>query len=205
MQQNCVAMVDTINAFVSGRTIDHGRQPSPVTVSEQVRTGKRGRPATKIDPIALQQLLELRGPENTGRLLGCSTRTVRRRALQLGLAQPSSAVFTDETQPDGSVSRTFHRPESVRSADEEVHAVVSTVLETYPDMGREKMVAAVKTQGIAATRRQVEAALLALRGPSDSRKRKPIQRRVYSVPGSNHLWHHDGQHGLSFTCYCILL
>lgn len=24
-----------------------------------------------------------------------------------------------------------------------------------------------------------------------------IRRRVYSVPGPNSLWHHDGQHGIS--------
>lgn len=33
-----------------------------------------------------------------------------------------------------------------------------------------------------------------------------IRRRVYSVPGPNALWHHDGQHGASFSrCnhYCV--
>lgn len=197
-------MLDAVNAAVSTQVADPSSQYTPVTVSEHVRTGKRGRPAVKINPTALQQLLELRGPEGTGELLGCSTRTVRRRALQLGLSQPGVPVFTHETQPDGSISRVFHRRESVHSADEEVYIAVSTILETYPDMGREKMVAAVKAQGISATRRQVEAALLMSRGPSDSRKRKSIQRRTYMVPGSNYLWHHDGQHGLSFKFYTFL-
>ena len=204
MQQNCAAMVDAIDALVNTRTIARGEQCSPVPISEQVHTGKRGRPATKINPVALQQLLELRGPKDTGELLGCSTRTIRRRALQLGLAQPGSAVFTHETQPDGSTSRVFHRRESVHSTDEEVHTAVFAVLQTYPDLGREKMIAALKAQGFSVTRRQVEATLLALRGPSASRRR-PIQRRVYTVPGSNYLWHHDGQHGLSFTHHHALL
>ena len=200
MQQNCASMIDALNTVVSA----HDPQYSPVTISEHAHTGKRGRPVAEIDPIALEQLLELRGPEGTGKLLGCSTRTVRRRALELGLVQPGAPVFTHETQPDGSVSKIFHRRESVHNTDEEVYAAVSTVLETYPDMGREKMVAAMKTQGVLATRRQVEAALSTSRGPSDSRKRKPIQRRTYTVPGSNYLWHHDGQHGPSLTRYCIL-
>ena len=190
-------MADAIDAVVSTQPAGHGLECSPVTIFEQAYSGKRGRPAVKIDPVALQQLLELRGPVNTGKLLGCSTRTVRRRALDLGLAQPGAPVFTRETQPDGSVAKVFHRRESAHSTDEDVHLAVSAVLEMYPDFGREKMCAAIKAQGVSATRQQVEAALLALRGPSNSRNRKPIQRRTYTVPGSNYLWHHDGQHGLS--------
>ena len=189
-------MLEAVDAVASIRPANHNVHCSPVTISHQVHTGNRGRPAIEVDPTALQQLLELRGPESTGRLLGCSSRTVRRRALELGLVQPGAPVFTHETQPDGSVSRVFHRQESVHSTDEEVYSAISAVLETYPDLGREKMLAAVKGQGVSATRRQVEAALLMQRGPSESGKRRPIQRRVYTVPGSNYLWHHDGQHGL---------
>jgi len=94
------------------------------------------------------------------------------------------------------VLRVFHHRDSVHSTNEEVYAAVSAVLGTYPDIGREKMLAAVKGQGVSATCRQVEATLLTLRGPSGSGMRKPIQRRVYTVPGSNYLWHHDGQHGV---------
>ena len=205
IQQNCASMVEAINMAIPTQVIEYGTHCPPVTVSEQVYTSKRGRPTVEVNPVALEQLLELRGRESTAKLLGCSSRTVRRRALELGLAQPCSPVFTHETQSDGSISKVFHRPESVHSTNEEVHITVSAVLETYPDMGREKMVAAVKAQGVLATRRQVKAALLILRGPPDSRKRRPIQRRVYTVPGSNYLWHHDGQHGSCFTCYCTLL
>lgn len=198
-------MVEAIDAATSSHsTSDPVPQCSPVTVSQKIRTGKPGRPAIEVDAVALQQLLELRGPESAGRLLGCSSRTVRRRALELGLVQPGAPVFTHKTQSDGSVSRIFHRRESVHGTDEEVRGAISAVLETYPDIGREKMLAAVKSCGISTTRRQIEAALLMLRGPSGSRTRKPIQRRVYTVPGSNYLWHHDGQHGPFFT-HCIIL
>jgi len=205
MQQNCASMVEAIDSVVSTQVIEYDLQCSPVTVSDQAHTGKRGRPAVEVNPVAFEQLLELRGPKSTGQLLGCSYRTVRRRALELGLARPGPPVFTHETQPDGNVLKVFHRPESVHNTDEEVCTAVSAVLEIYPDMGREKMVAAVKARGVSTTRRQVEAALLTLRGPPDSGKRRPIQRRVYTVPGSNYLWHHDGQHGSSFTCCCTLL
>lgn len=169
MQQNCASMVEAIDAVASTQSTDHSPHCLPVTVSQQAHTGKRGRPVIEVNPVALQQLLELRGPESTGKLIGCSSRTVRRRALELGLVQPCAPVFTHEAQPDGSVSIVFHRRESVHSTDEEVYIGVSAVLGTYPDIGREKMLAAVKGQGVSATRRQVEAALLALRGPSGSR------------------------------------
>jgi len=202
MQQNCTGMVEAIDA-VAAQIVDHDIQGSPVAVSQKNHTGKRGRPAIEVDAVALQQLLELRGPGSTGELLGCSSKTVRRRALELGLVQPGAPVITHEVQPDGSISSVFHRRESQSNTDEEVCAAVSAVLETYPDFGREKLLAAVKAQGVSATRRQVEATLLLLRGPSESRNRRPIQRRVYTVPGSNYLWHHDGQHGL-FSCTIVL-
>lgn len=72
-----MTMVDMINALVSTQATDHNQQCSSVTVSEQAHTGNHGCLATEIDPIALQQLLELRGPEDTGKLLGCSTHTVQ--------------------------------------------------------------------------------------------------------------------------------
>jgi hypothetical protein len=158
MQQNRASMVEAIDAVISAQAANHSAQCSPITVSEKTYTGKRGRPAVAIDPTALQQLLELRGPEGAGNFLGCSTRTVRRRALDLGLAQPGAPVFTHETQPDGTVSKVYHRREEAHGTDEEVYAAVAMVLDTYPDMGREKMVAAVKVEGVSASRRQVEAA-----------------------------------------------
>ena len=202
--QNCEAMIRAMDAAISIQRVNHDPECSPVTVSERIHTGKRGHPAVDIDPIALQQLLELRGPVDTAKFIGCSTCTVQQQALDLGLAQPGAAVFTYETQPDGSVAKVFCHRESTHSTNEVVHAAVSTVLEVYPNLGREKMISAVKAQGVLATRRQVEAALLVLRGPLDSRYRKPINRRTYTVPGSNYLWHHDGQHGLSSVQYHAL-
>ena len=197
-------MLSSIDTAVSTRPANLLAQHHPIEVSEKTHTGKRGRPGIEIDAIALQQLLELRGPEGTAMFLGCSTRTVRRRALDLGLVCPGRPVFTYENQPDGTISKVYHRREEVHSTDEEVHIAVAALLETYPEIGREKMVAAVKVGGVSATRRQVEAALLMLRGPSNSKTRKPIQRRMYTVPGSNYMWHHDGQHGWYFVCYQLL-
>ena len=189
-------MLDSIDAVISTQPTDHLTQHHcPIAVSEQIHTGERGRPAVRIDPVALQQLLDLRGPVGAGEFLGCSTRTVRRRALELGLVHAGGPVFTYEHQPDGTVSKVYHRREEVHSTDEEVHVTIATVLETYPEIGREKVVAALKAEGISTTRRQVAAALLMLRGPSSSRTRKQIQRRTYTVPGANYMWHHDGQHG----------
>ena len=102
MQQNCTSI--TLNRVVPA----NNPQYSPVMISKHTHTSKHGRPIAEIDPVALKQLLELRGLEGTGKFLGCSTCTVRRWVLELGFVQPGALVFTHETQLDGSASRIFH-------------------------------------------------------------------------------------------------
>jgi hypothetical protein len=113
MQQNCASMVDAIDAVIFAQAANHSAQCFPITVSEKTYTRKCRRPAVAI--------------------------TVRRRTLDLGLAQPGVPVFTHETQPDGTVSKVYYHREEAHGADEEVYAAVAMVLDTYPDMGRERM------------------------------------------------------------------
>ena len=144
-------MLDSINAVVSTQLTNHLTQHHcPIVVSQQIHTGERGCPAVRIDPVVLQQLLDLRGPVGAGEFLGCSTCTVQRWALDLGLIHAGGPVFAYKNQPDGTVSKVYHRRE-VHSTDEEVHVTVATVLETYPEIGQEKVVAALKAKGISAT------------------------------------------------------
>ena len=48
----------------------------------------------------------------------------------------------------------------------------------------------------------VESYLRVIGPPNNQFGNRRIERRVYSVPGPNTLWHHDGQHGRS-SCSCI--
>jgi hypothetical protein len=50
-----------------------------------LRTRKRGRPRIEIDPDILSTALEMRGPTGLAPVFGTSPRTIRRRALELGL------------------------------------------------------------------------------------------------------------------------
>ncbi|KAH9934591.1 hypothetical protein B0H21DRAFT_77070 [Amylocystis lapponica] len=55
---------------------------APSLMVTQIRsTGRRGRPRIEIDSHFLRHALELRGPSQLSSVLGCSSRTVRRRAL----------------------------------------------------------------------------------------------------------------------------
>ena len=74
IQQNCVLVVEAIDAVTSTQTTDR-LQCSPIAVSQQVHTGKPGHPAIKVETITLQQLPEPRGPGGTGELLGCGSKT----------------------------------------------------------------------------------------------------------------------------------
>ena len=49
-------------------------------------------------------------------------------------------------------------------------------------------------------RRRIEKSYLRVIGPPNNQfGDRRIERRVYSVPGPNALWHHDGQHGESLS------
>ena len=103
MQQNCASMLDSINAVVSTQPTNHPTQHCTIAVSEQIHTGEHGCPAVRIDPVALRQLLDLREPVGAGEFLGCSTHTIQRQALDLGLVHAGGPVFTYKNQPDGTV------------------------------------------------------------------------------------------------------
>ncbi|KAM6492397.1 hypothetical protein JOM56_012121 [Amanita muscaria] len=100
--------------------------------------------------------------------------------------------------------------------------VVGEILEAYPDYGIEYLRGAVRSKGHRISREHIRDSYhrvmgirsrflhrnsgLDLRSESKSRKKTsdldwpgpwtvyPVERRVYSVPSVNSLWHHDGYH-----------
>ncbi|KAJ7132906.1 hypothetical protein C8R43DRAFT_654584 [Mycena crocata] len=61
------------------------------------RTSTGGRPRIDIDPAFLSQALELRGPTHLCQVFSASARTICRRALDYGLAQPGVPVYRHTT------------------------------------------------------------------------------------------------------------
>ena len=66
-----------------------------------------------------------------------------------------------------------------------------------PDSGLRYVVGFLKTHGVRVQGCWVKKSIQCVDGLGDVlRRRKKIERRHYSVPRSNHLWHMDGHHKL---------
>lgn len=168
-----------------------------VSALRTVHTGRKGRPRKEIDQNFLEYGLRLRGPTRISEVLGCSRRTVRWRALELGLVQPMPPVFQDVEQADGTVIR-HHTTATVAVSvltDEEIIEHITNARRTFPNAGLIMLGGYFRDRGHNVPRTRITAALLAIDGVPGVFGGRQIVRRVYRVPGPNSLWHHDGQHG----------
>lgn len=175
----------------------------PLVVTHKIMTGRRGRPRIEIDTTFLQQALELRGPTHIAPALACSSRTVRRRAVDAKIVQPAPAVFHYEPQPDGSFVRVHTsttRPTATFD-DLQLDIFVRDILEVFPLFGRSMLSGRLKAAGHNVPRDRIAASYLRVHGTPGQFGRRTIHRRAYAVAGANSLWHHDGQHGTSSNLY----
>ena len=81
--------------------------------------------------------------------------------------------------------------------DENLNEIIARHVEGQPRRGEIQIAAHISTLGFKVPRSQLRASIHHV-DPEGvaSRSKKPIQRRVYSVAGPHHLWHHDGNHKL---------
>lgn len=166
-------------------------------VLQVVRSGRRGRPRIEVDGNFLEHTLRRRGPTRIAMVVGCSARTVRRRALELGLAEPQPPVFRYDENPDGTVVR-HHTTATVAVSvltDGEIIAHVTDCRRTFPLAGLTMIKGYFLSRGHNVPRKRISDALFAIEGVPGVFGGRQIERRVYRVPGPNSLWHHDGQHG----------
>jgi hypothetical protein len=182
----------------------------PLIFGERVASGEPGRPAINIRPEDLAQLTTGRiTHEQVALIYNCSTRTIRRRLLDYGLSSPGPAVYVDEPQPDGTVIRTCSagvRSDLSSLTDDELDQIMLSIYEQFPSFGRRMIDGYLLQLGERVPRQRVINSYLRVIGPSTSTfATRRIQRRVYSVPGPNSLWHHDGQHGKSSVSSCSQL
>ena len=178
--------------------------PAPgLQVSQRVK-GSVGRPRVEIDKNYLQSALQVRGTHQLANVMKCSPRTIRRRALEYGIADPAPPVFQTIPNADGTVSRHwFSSSTPARSpvADDPIalDAVVRAALHTFPNMGRQKLDGVLKARGYHIPRERLRESYVWVHGAPARFARPLIQRRSYYVPAPNSLWHHDGNHSTWFT------
>ena len=137
---------------------------------------QRGRPRIVVNEEQLQYLIECRfRVKDIAALLGCTTRTIQRRMSEFGL---SSNAYTATT-------------------DTELDRLVCEVTSAYPQCGAITVSGRLRSQGVRVPRQRIRDSLLRVDPTGvESRKRRVLHRRVYSVRSPNSLWHLDGYHKL---------
>jgi hypothetical protein len=193
-------MVDALETAVTV-SADRPDVP-PVQFGGILSSEPTGRPKFDIRPEHLAML-------STGRtthqaiadLYQCSARTIRRRLLDYGLSAPGPPVYVDEVREDGSIFRVYSAGRSSdlsQMSDDELDDVMLTIYEQFPSFGRRMIDGYLMALRERVPRRRILESYHRVIGPPVSTfGNRRIQRRVYSVPGPNSLWHHDGQHGKS--------
>jgi hypothetical protein len=71
-------------------------------------------------------------------MVGCSARTIRRRALDLGLVEPGIPVNSKRIEPDGLITHihTSAAPPTADLSDEELDTLIAAKLQLFPAFGR---------------------------------------------------------------------
>jgi hypothetical protein len=174
--------------------------PPPTTTYTARVTGRRGRPRKEMHPSLLEASLQHAPKTHLESIYDCSSRTLRRRALEYGLEMPGEPVYVDVVDEDGRQFRVFasKNPTSRLSdiSDTELDELVLYIITAFPAFGRRMIDGHLKYMGQRVPRARVEASYSRVVGvPRQGFGVRRIERRVYKVAGPNALWHHDGQHG----------
>jgi hypothetical protein len=170
-------------------------EPPATRLVNRVRNHRGGRPRIEIDPEFLRAALDLRPASQIGpTILNVSTRTVLRRAIEYGIRLEQPPVFINTVDEHGERSRTRQNVAAQREriAPDVLDARVREALIQFPNFGRAMLLGHLKALGMRVTRRELDAAFLRVNGTRAEAGRPVIERRVYTVPGPNSLWHHDG-------------
>ncbi len=131
------------------------------------------RPRIPVDREALAYLKSLNmNWDDMSRILGASSRTLQRRAVEWGINR-----FSDIT-------------------DQELDHEVDQIKITSPSIGEVMIQGHLIARGIHVQRQRLRESIVRVRGTGSNGLPQAIIRRVYYVPGPNYLWHIDGNHKL---------
>jgi hypothetical protein len=197
MQRNISCLVKALDDAKS-QSIDPAPH-IPVPLARKVMTGRPGRPKWEVNMDALDSGLGNGTPLSklVPTFKGPGRRTLRRRMVETGAAEPGARVYVEIMQEDGSTSReyTSSTPPMSVITDDELDHTVALLLQSFPNHGRVLMAGALFAQGLRVSSARVRASLERVRGVPRSFGSRRLHRKQYYVPGANSLWHHDGQHG----------
>ena len=146
--------------------------------AEVAISGQRGRPSIILSP---SQILFLREKHfrwiDIAKLLGISSRTLRRKVVEMGIDDSNFSAISDD----------------------ELKNVMRSIQETTPNIGQSRMMGALRSRGICVQRWKVREHLRFL-DPIGTTLRwgQTIFRRKYYVPAPNSLWHIDGNHKMIY-------
>lgn len=197
LQQNITTMMEYLDqgCHLSADLPDETLQP----ITSQLRTGHRGRPRIDIDPGFLTEAYTLRGPTGIAPVVQACARTVRRRALDLGIVSPGHPVRQRVQQANGTerelYTYTSTAPPVSTFSDEQLDTMIREILTSFPDFGRKLIEGRLRTSGHRVPRDRVVASYARVHGPGAIFGDCTIHRQKYNVRGANSVWHHDGQHG----------
>lgn len=157
-----------------------------------------GRPQLDISKDILEMANSHLDLTQIAQLANCSARTIRRRLLDLGLAESGQPVFATTRDSDGNMvwirtSTTPRRRYTV--TDEQLDVLMHDILTTFPNFGQQMIAGHLSSNGQIVSRERIRQSYRRVHGAPACFGRRRIQRREYSVAGPNALWHHDGQHG----------
>jgi hypothetical protein len=185
-------------------SVDPPDGPDLLIASYQRPSG-RGQAKILIEPNILKYALELRPISELAKIFRCSARTVRRRALELGLVDPCPPVQSRRINEDGSdsVEYTSYIPNMADLTDDQIDEILHDILEMFPSFGRQMIISQFRVYGYRLSRARVRDSYLRVIGPPPEFGGHRIERRVYRVAGPNALVHHDGWHGMCI--YSILM
>lgn len=136
----------------------------------------RGRPRLTITREKLVQLFDAHFKiVDIAQLIGCSCKAIYRRMQEFELTQM----------------------QWTRISDGELDVFVTQFIEEHLNSGYCMLIGFLRSQGINVQRRRARESLLRLDPVGiQSRLRRILHRRKYSVPGPNSLWHVNGYHKL---------
>lgn len=175
----------------------HHGLPQPVSI---LRTGRRGRPRLILDREFLTFATEHRDTTALSHFLGVSRPVVANALREYGLREAGEDPFVRSRLPSGEMHyqqiQHYTAPQSQWS-DVELDAAIIELRVHYPNSGVSMLWGALRAMGQRVGRQRISESLLRVSPLDRLWQRTRIERRVYSVPGPNFLWHHDGQHGMS--------
>lgn len=174
-----------------------------LTTSYLVHTGRPGQPSFYIARDVLAATLQYRGPTHLAPIFNCSSQTIRHIALEYGLVELGPPVYVDYQHEDGEIYHFYTSSTDASSnlTDDELDSLITKIVQHFPNFGRKMIDGHLKHLGHHVPHSHIQAAYLRIHGPpAASFGQTHIQHQVYSVPGPNSLWHHNGQHGMSLNC-----